>query len=338
MKVKRFAVLLLALALLLPTAVSASESSDIISSQWKTITGDDFVVDTLNGVNAYPSRQCNELAIRYYEEVYGVDIFVGVYSPFLTDRSFSITFASTDEIPDLGDIPDEYSGFQKADSPKVGDIVYWSMARRNKNYAHTALVKDYSNGVITLIEQNWNSGGKAVYERKIRFPSDSYVVYTLPPQPEPTLPVAYASTNSVYVDGSPVEFEAYALRDENGNDTNYIKLRDVAYVLDGSAAQFNVDWDGSIVVTTGVPYSTPNGSEMKHVFSGDQPYERSGGRLFLNGADTWLDAITLTDSSGGQHTYIRLRTMGEAFGFDVSWSNVQGAIIIDTTREYDPAN
>lgn len=335
MKVKRFAVLLLALALLLPTAVSASESSDIISSQWKTITGDDFVVDTLNGVPAYPNNQCNDLAIRYYEEVYGVDIFVGNYSPFLMDRSFDITFASQDEIPDLGDIPDEYSGFQRTDSPKVGDIVYWSMARRNKNYAHTALVKDYSNGVITLIEQNWNSGGKAVYERKIRFPSDSYVVYTLPPQP----PKAYVSSYSIYVDGEPVTLTAYALRDENGNDTNYIKLRDVAYVLDGSAAQFNVDWkDGSIVITTGVPYSTPNGNEMKHVFSGDQPYERSGGRLLLNGADTWLDAITLTDSSGGQHTYLKLRDMGAALGFDVSWSTEQGAIIIDTTREYDPAN
>lgn len=335
MKTKRFAALLLALALLLPTAVSASESSDIISSQWKTITGDDFVVDTLNGVPAYPNNQCNDLAIRYYEEVYGVDIFVGNYSPFLMDRSFDITFASQDEIPDLGDIPDEYSGFQRTDSPKVGDIVYWSMARRNKSYAHTALVKDYSNGVITLIEQNWNSGGKAVYERKIRFPSDSYVVYTLPPQP----PKAYVSSYSIYVDGEPVTLTAYALRDENGNDTNYIKLRDVAYVLDGSAAQFNVDWkDGSIVITTGVPYSTPNGNELWSAFYGDQPYEKSASPLVIDGESASLDAITLTDPYGGQYTYLKLRDMGAALGFDVSWSTEQGAIIIDTTREYDPAN
>ena len=40
--------------------------------------------------------------------------------------------------------------------------------------------------------------------------------------------LAYPSTQTVLVDGKPVVFNAYALKDENGNDTNYVKLRDGA--------------------------------------------------------------------------------------------------------------
>ena len=34
-----------------------------------------------------------------------------------------------------------------------------------------------------------------------------------------------ASTQTVTVDGKAVEFQMYALKDANGNDTNYVKLR-----------------------------------------------------------------------------------------------------------------
>ena len=46
---------------------------------------------------------------------------------------------------------------------------------------------------------------------------------------------AYASTQTVLVDGSAVIFQAYALKDAYGNDTNYVKLRDVAQILNGTA-------------------------------------------------------------------------------------------------------
>ena len=44
---------------------------------------------------------------------------------------------------------------------------------------------------------------------------------------------AYPSTNQFYLDGEPVQMEAYAI---NGN--NYVKLRDI-----GEAVGFNVYWD-----------------------------------------------------------------------------------------------
>ena len=57
---------------------------------------------------------------------------------------------------------------------------------------------------------------------------------------------AYASTQTILVDGTSVVFQAYALKDANGNDTNYVKLRDVAQVLNGTAAQFEVGWNGAV--------------------------------------------------------------------------------------------
>ena len=62
---------------------------------------------------------------------------------------------------------------------------------------------------------------------------------------------AYASTQAVLVDGSTVTFQAYALKDANGNDTNYVKLRDI-----GEAVGFNVYWDGaSVQVESDKPYT-----------------------------------------------------------------------------------
>lgn len=149
--------------------------------------------------------------------------------------------------------------------------------------------------------------------------------------------VAYATTYSILVDGKPVEFKAYALKDEKGNDTNYLKVRDVAYILNGSQAQFNVDWDGaagSIVLQTKTPYTTANGSEMAATFSGNQPYQSNPATVLVDGEKTSFDAITLTDSSNSGHTYFKVRDLGKYLGFEVTWDSAKGAIVIDTTKPY----
>jgi len=131
-----------------------------------------------------------------------------------------------------------------------------------------------------------------------------------------------------------VEFNAYALKDENGNMTNYVKLRDVASVLNGSAAQFQVGWDGSISITTQQAY-TANGSEMVQNFSGDQQYTVNTSPVKVNGQTADMEAITLTDSTGG-YTYFKLRDLGKALGFNVSW--IDGKIVIDPNSPYSDAN
>ena len=109
--------------------------------------------------------------------------------------------------------------------------------------------------------------------------------------------LARASTQSVEVDGTPVEFQMYALVDENGGLTNYVKLRDVAHVLNSTPAKFSVGYDGTISITTGEAY-TSNGSEMSTPYSGDRAYKPGPGAVKVNGADVSLDAIVLTDDNG----------------------------------------
>ena len=149
-------------------------------------------------------------------------------------------------------------------------------------------------------------------------------------------PIAYASTQTVTIDGAPVELPAYALLDENGYATNYVKLRDVASLLNGTAAQFEVGWDGNVNIITGQPY-TPNGTELSTPFSGDRTYTTPTSATNVNGAAADLDAIVLTDDSGGGYTYYQLRDLGRTLGFNVGWSAEQG-IYIETDKPYSEAD
>lgn len=141
--------------------------------------------------------------------------------------------------------------------------------------------------------------------------------------------LAYASTQDVLVDGKSVEFQCYALKDEAGNDTNYIKLRDVAQILNGTAVQFEVGWDGeaqAINIETGKAY-TSNGSEMSTPFSGNRAYEDATATTNVNGTPVSLSAILLKDDSDTGYTYYKLRDLGDALGFKVDWSEEKGIFI-----------
>ncbi len=138
--------------------------------------------------------------------------------------------------------------------------------------------------------------------------------------------MAYASTQSVEVDGAPVEFQMYALKDANGNDTNYVKVRDVAFALKDTAARFSVSWDGSVCLTPGADY-VPDGSEMQTPFSGDRAYSRADAVTKVNGQAVDLAALVLTDDNGGGYTYYKLRDLGAALGFTVDWSAERGVYV-----------
>lgn len=144
---------------------------------------------------------------------------------------------------------------------------------------------------------------------------------------EAGLPMAYPSTQAVDVDGESVVFQCYALEDANGYITNYVKLRDLADILNGSAAQFAVDWNGrQVVVTTGQSY-VPNGSEQTTPFIGPRRYQATAAQTLVDGAAKNLTAFVLTDDAGGGYPYYKLRDLGEAIGFKVDWSPSRGVVI-----------
>ncbi len=157
-----------------------------------------------------------------------------------------------------------------------------------------------------------------------------------PAKPEQPAKVAYPSTQTVTIDGKQVEFQMYALKDQSGNDTNYIKLRDLADILNGSAAQFQVDWNGQVSITTKTVYK-PDGSEHSTPFSGQRAYKEATAQTLVDGAAKDLAAFILTDDNGGGYTYYQLRDLGKALGFNVGWSTDKG-IFVETDKPYDPNN
>ena len=145
--------------------------------------------------------------------------------------------------------------------------------------------------------------------------------------------MAYASTQTVEVDGRKMTFQMYALRDAGGNDTNYVKLRDVAFALTGTDARFNVEWSAQrgIYVTPSLAYILVGG-EMDTPFSGDRPYTRMDEPTDIDGKAVDLQAFTLTDDAGNGYTYYKLRDLGQALGFHVGWSAERGVYIETTAR------
>lgn len=153
----------------------------------------------------------------------------------------------------------------------------------------------------------------------------------------PSTPLAYASTQMIELDGKSVELQAYALVDAQGSSTNYVKLRDIAFLLNGTAAQFDVEWDGTIRLVTGQNYSS-NGTEMKTPFSGNRPYAPGSSPLKLNDtAVSHLDAFVLLDDNENGYTYFKLRDLGRLLGFNVGWSAQRG-IFLETDKPYTDAD
>ena len=145
--------------------------------------------------------------------------------------------------------------------------------------------------------------------------------------------VAYPSTQKVDVDGKAVEFQCYALKDAEGSDTNYIKLRDMADILNGSAAQFQVGWDSSansISLTSGQAY-TAVGGEMGSRGTAEQIAAPTASRILLNGREVSLTAYLINGNN-----YFKLRDIGQAFDFGVDWNSEAQTIFIDTAKGYTP--
>ncbi len=152
------------------------------------------------------------------------------------------------------------------------------------------------------------------------------------PEPIPASGTALMRRQTIEVDGRNVTFQTYALRSAEGGETNYVRLRDIASVLSGTGAQFNVEWDGSVVIVPLTAY-TPNGTEMQVPFSGDRSYQKSSAATRIYGETIPFTAITLTDGHGGGYTYYKLRDLGQVLGFNVGWSVTRG-IYIESGRPY----
>lgn len=131
------------------------------------ITGDGFVADTFNGVearyNLYGRRlYCTELVERYFMEVFGLNVEChGAGGPVVVGT-------------------DKY-WFRETDIPQPGDVLFGSARARGAGYNHWAICKevDAEANTMTLFEQNWRWNGKAGVNRVISHTDSCYVAYEL---------------------------------------------------------------------------------------------------------------------------------------------------------------
>jgi len=132
--------------------------------------------------------------------------------------------------------------------------------------------------------------------------------------------------STVFVNGEAVAFDAY-----NINGSNYFKLRDLAYALNGTAKQFSVEWDASanaITITSGAAY-TAVGGEMESKGVEVKKPTVIDAKTILNGDETLFAAYNIDGSN-----YFKLRDIGATMDFAVDWDADENAVMIDTNMGY----
>jgi hypothetical protein len=140
--------------------------------------------------------------------------------------------------------------------------------------------------------------------------------------------MAHPTTSAILIGGKSESLGAYNI---NGN--NYFKLRDLAYVLNGTRKQFNIGWNSSaneILLTSGQPY-IPVGGEMSGIGDGVKIPVPTSANILLDFRKIFLAAYNIDGNN-----YFKLRDVAAALDFGVTWDGAAQRIIIDTATGYTP--
>ena len=134
------------------------------------------------------------------------------------------------------------------------------------------------------------------------------------------------STHPVTVNGEPVEPQGYNI---NGN--NYYKLRDIAYILNGTGSQFNVTWDAAnnrIVLTPDAAYEQVGGEMTSSVSAVVENCTPSDSSIVID-----EKTVSLTGYRINGNNYYMVRDVGEALGFGVDFDPESETVLITSADE-----
>lgn len=154
-------------------------------------------------------------------------------------------------------------------------------------------------------------------------------VYYLAIYRQPASVKAVVSSQALTLNGAEKSLYAYNI---NGN--NFVKLRDLASLMNGTAKQFSVEYDNAlnaIKMVANSPYVS-NGQENVKL-STPRKVEASSQIVYKNGI-----AVTPMAYNIDGNNFVMLRDIGLLFDFNVSFDNATKTIRIDTAAPYNPAN
>lgn len=153
------------------------------------------------------------------------------------------------------------------------------------------------------------------------FPCASFPVYAAEATP---------TKSTVLVDNKVIAFEAY-----NIENHNYFKLRDLAYILNGTSKQFGVTWNAvknAVTLERGKKYIS-TGEEM--AMSGNTaPREATptASKIIVEGLEDQKYSFTAYNIAG--NNYFKLREIADKIDFGVTWDSETNCIGIDTSISY----
>jgi hypothetical protein len=134
------------------------------------------------------------------------------------------------------------------------------------------------------------------------------------------------SSSPLILNGVKTVFPAFLI-----HDFNWLKLRDLAMILNGTKKQFSVGWDSTNNVATiasGKPYEAVS-DELKPLPEGNQAAVSTTQKFVLDGKQVELAGYNCND-----YNYIRLRDIAILLDFNLLYNASDATVTIDLNNNY----
>ena len=127
--------------------------------------------------------------------------------------------------------------------------------------------------------------------------------------------------SAVYINGQKIEFDAYEI-----NGGAYFKIRDVAFALNGTGAQFNVNWDFTHKISKIIKNQAyvPQGGEMNKKSAETKASKTAGTKLNIDGKEVSFNIYVIDGIS-----YFNIEDLAKTIGFALEYNNASSHFSID---------
>jgi len=142
--------------------------------------------------------------------------------------------------------------------------------------------------------------------------------------------VATPSSSPVMRNGVAVSLPLYTLHPSSGDSSYYVRLRDLAAVLQNTSAQYDVGVADDVdMIAPGWVYQ-PDGTEGVARFPGEGYSVQATKTLIVGERKQKMDIISITDYSGIVNYYYRLHELATLLGFQTWRDDSTGTILLST--------